>query len=243
MKFSDIRVDSYVDILIKRKGYNYRIVSEVIYTDENCIGVEPIASTQRLFKFHDDDRVDVVYREKDRYWRWENVKAGIATCEDGTRMHVFSVTGRAATYNRRTQFRLDAGFEIPLKYEVNVYNNLNASVTNRLPEIELEEALNGLDENYRELECRAYLKDLSEGGASIETDVKLEKGCFISFTIESDVGTVFLRGVIVRCTEDRHGYFDYRYGVSFIETSRNYINYFYSQQRKLLYESSSDKSL
>lgn len=237
MKLNDIKVDSFVDIMIKRKGYNYRIVSEVTYVDENCIGVTPIASTQRLFKFREDDRVDVIYREKERYWRWENVNAGIATREDGSQMHVFSVNKKGASYNRRTQFRLDAGFEVSMKYEVPRAVD-KAVKQHRTPELDLENAINSLDDNYEEVECRAYLKDMSEGGASIDADVKLKKGDFISFTIDSEMGEVFLRGVIVRASEDKHGYFDYNYGCSFIETSKNYINYFYSQQRRLLYESS-----
>ncbi len=237
MKLSDIKVESYVDIMIKRKGYNYRIVSEVEYVDENCIGVTPIASKRNLFNFTRDDRVDIIYREKDRYWRWENVDAGIATLEDGSKLHVFRVNKKGASYNRRTQFRLDAGFEVTMKYEVYTLPE-SGNASNRTPEIDLENTMNSLDDNIRELECRAYLKDMSEGGASIDADVKLEKGSFISFTIDSELGEVFLRGVIVRVSEDRHGYFDYNYGCSFIETSRNYINYFYSQQRRLLYESS-----
>ena len=95
-----------------------------------------------------------------------------------------------------------------------------------------------LDEHYEEVECRGYLKDLSEGGASVETDVKLEKGVFVSFEIDSELGPVQLRGVIIRVREDKHGYFDYTYGVSFVETSKNYMQYFYLQQRKQLYEQS-----
>ncbi|MCQ2495114.1 MAG: PilZ domain-containing protein [Lachnospiraceae bacterium] len=227
--------------MIKRKGYNYRIISQVEYVDENCIGVLPIASSQQLFKFREDDKIDVIYREKDRYWRWENVKAGIATRQDGTQLHVFSIQKNAAADNRRTQFRLDAGFEVTMKYEVENGEQLIEPVNYKTPELELEDAFKKLDNRYREFECRAYLKDMSEGGASIESDVKLEKGAFISFSIDSNVGPVFLRGVVVRVTEDKeHGYFDYSYGVSYIETSKNYINYFYSQQRRLLYESSNN---
>lgn len=239
MRLTELKVESNVDIMIKRKGYNYRIISRVEYVDENCIGVLPIASTQQLFRFREDDKVDIIYREKDRYWRWENVKAGLATRQDGSQLHVFSIQKNASAYNRRTQFRLDAGFEISMKYEVERPEKDIRPENYKTPELELEETFKILDSRYEERECRAYLKDMSEGGASIEADIRLEKGAFISFKIDSSVGEVFLRGVVVRVTEDReHGYFDYGYGISYIETSKNYINYFYSQQRRLLYEGS-----
>lgn len=247
MKLNDIALDSYVEIIIRRNGYNYRIVSRVDYQDENCIGVTPIASTQRLFQFQETDEVTIIYRHDDKYWRWEHVKAGIATREDGNQMHVFKVSGRASVYNRRSQFRFNVGVEITLRYEVlDTRSDLDFEMesysgrknANRTPELDIEKTFITINERYREIECRAYLKDLSEGGASIETDVRLEKGAFVSFTLDSDEGTVFLRGVIVRVSENKRGYFDNNYGCSFIETSKNYVKYFYSQQRKQLYESS-----
>ena len=97
--------------------------------------------------------------------------------------------------------------------------------------------------NYNEWDRSIHakvIKNLSEGGASVETDVKLDKGVFVSFSIDSELGTVSLRGVIIRVKEDKHGYFDYTYGVSFVETSKNYMQYFYLQQRKQLYEQNND---
>ena len=232
MKLDDIKIGSVIEIIIKRNGSSYRTVSKVEYADERFIGVTPIASVYGLFNFTDEDEVDLIYSVQDTYWKWERVKAGTARRKDGSRLHVFSATGNGIHFNRRTQYRFEIGEEIKMKYEV-------VKPKEEMPESraeDIDDVFLMLDEQYEEIECRGYLKDLSEGGASVESDTRLNEGSFISFTIDSEIGQVFLRGVIIRVIEDKHGYFDYTYGVSFVETSKNYLQYFYLQQRKQLYE-------
>lgn len=251
MRLNEIAPEAFVEILIRRNSYNYRIVSQVLYRDVDCIGVTPIASSQRMFRFKDTDEITIIYRNEDCYWKWDNVRADIATREDGDQIHVFYVSGKGIMFNRRSQFRFNIEKEISLKYMVldtssDLTGNSEAGSVKetayRLPELELENVINSLDERYREVECKAFLKDLSEGGASVETDVILEKGAIVSFELDSDDGVVALTGVIVRVTENRRGYYDYSYGCSFTQTGKNYIKYFYAQQRKRLYESrNSDK--
>jgi hypothetical protein len=232
MKLDDIKIGSVIEIIIKRNGSSYRTVSKVEYADERFIGVTPIASEYGLFNFNDEDEVDLIYSVQDTYWKWERVKAGTARRKDGSRLHVFSATGNGIHFNRRTQYRFEIGEEIKMKYEV-------VKPKEEMPENkagDIDDVFLMLDEQYEEIECRGYLKDLSEGGASVESDTRLNEGSFISFMIDSEIGQVFLRGVIIRVIEDKHGYFDYTYGVSFVETSKNYLQYFYLQQRKQLYE-------
>ena len=238
MKLDDIKIGSVIEIYIRRNNSAYKTVSKVEYSDEKFIGVTPIASKHGLFRFHTDDEVDIVYREGDKYWKWERVKTGIARRKDGSRLHIFSAPVGAVHFNRRTQFRFEIGTEIKMKYERFKKDEETGTDKEKTPSLALDNILLMLDEHYEEVECRGYLKDLSEGGASVETDVKLEKGVFVSFEIDSELGPVQLRGVIIRVREDKHGYFDYTYGVSFVETSKNYMQYFYLQQRKQLYEQS-----
>ena len=236
MKLEDIRIGSLIEIIISRNGSSYKTVSKIEYVDEKFIGVSPIASTHGLFRFAEDDEIDLIYREDEKYWKWEGVKAGTARRRDGSRLHIFAAFGKAAPVNRRTQFR----FEIARPKEVNGDSSDAGSEEDSLndmtPTLELDRLFMQIDEQYEQIECRGYLKDLSEGGASVESDTRLDRGMFINFTIDSEIGTVYLRGVIIRVIEDKHGYFDYTYGVSFVETSKNYMQFFYLQQRKQLYE-------
>ena len=236
MRLADIQIGSLIEILITRGGSEYKTHSKVEYCDEKYTGVSPIASVHGLFRFTEDDEVDIVYHEGERYWKWSHVKAGIARRKDGSRLHVFSSEDEGESFNRRTQFRFEIGEVINMKYEVLKTQDNEPALDKRTPEVNIDNVFLMLDEQYEEIECKGYLKDLSEGGASIESDVKLSKGVFVSFKIDSEVGPVFLRGVILRVIEDKHGYYDYTYGVSFVETSKNYMRYFYMQQRKQLYE-------
>ena len=236
MKLVEIQIGSLIEIHITRAGTEYKTNSKVEYSDERFIGVSPIASVHGLFRFTEDDEVDIIYHEGDRYWKWTGVKAGIGRRRDGSRLHVFSSEDEGAGFNRRTQFRFEIGEVINMKYEVLKSEWNEPAFDDKTPSANLDNVFLMLNEQYEEIECKGYLKDLSEGGASIESDVKLDRGVFVSFKIDSEVGPVFLRGVILRVIEDKHGYFDYTYGVSFVETSKNYMRFFYLQQRKQLYE-------
>ena len=236
MRLQEIEIGAVIEIQILKGGAEYKTVSKVEYADATYIGVTPIASVHGLFRFTPEDVVDIIYHEGDKYWKWNGVKAGIARRRDGSRLHVFSSEEEGAGFNRRTQFRFEIGEVIRMRYEVLKDSRDEARLNDKTPAANLDNVFLMLNEQYEEIECKGYLKDLSEGGASVESDVKLSRGMFVSFSIDSEVGPVFLRGVIIRVMEDKHGYFDYTYGVSFVETSKNYMRYFYLQQRKQLYE-------
>ena len=85
MKLEDIRIGSLIEITVGRNGSSYKTVSKIEYVDEKFIGVSPIASVHGLFRFKEDDEIDLIYREEDKYWKWEGVKAGVARRKDGSR--------------------------------------------------------------------------------------------------------------------------------------------------------------
>ena len=236
MRLEEIKVGSLLEIVIKRGASEYKTTSKIEYSDDKMIGVTPIASEHGLFRFTEDDSVDLIYHEEDKYWKWENVKAGLARRRDGSRLHVFSSMFDGKSFNRRTQFRFEIGEVIRMKYEKIKENTDSLGVNGGASDDDLDNVFLMLNEQYEEIECKGYLKDLSEGGASVESDVKLSRGDFVSFAIDSEVGQVLVRGVVLRAIHDKHGYFDYTYGISFVETSKNYMRYFYLQQRKQLYE-------
>ncbi len=118
MNVSDMKIGTLLEIYIRRDGYNYKVVSKVEYVDEQRVGVTPIASRTRLFRFKSSDVVDIVYRVDDKSWRWTKVKAGIATLKDGSKLHVFVPENPAEAYNKRTSYRLPMSRDIMMTYEV-----------------------------------------------------------------------------------------------------------------------------
>lgn len=237
MKISEIVEGTLLDIYIKRDGYNYKVVSKVEYVDEQRVGVTPIASRTKLFKFRSSDIVDIVYKNDSKSWKWPHVKAGSATLKDGTKLHVFVPTGSAESFNRRSTYRLPMGSEITLTYEVlelpEAADNKNLR---RTPDLMLDATLAEISESYRELSCKAYLKDLSEGGAAIMAAVKLKKGDIVSFELPYDRHTVYCKALIIRVKAEDNKVYPYSYGLSYIETSSDYVPYFFAEQRKMLSE-------
>lgn len=242
MNISEVKEGTLLEIYIKRDGYNYKVVSKVEYVDDTRIGVTPIASRTRLFKFKSTDVVDIVYRQDDKSWKWSKVRAGSATLKDGTKLHVFIPETPSEVYNRRTTYRLPMGEDIILNYEVlETLKKPDARAkSNRTPDIALDEMLVEISESYREYTCEAVLKDLSEGGASIYTFAELKKGALVSFELKYGDEPVNCRAVIVRVKRPERQGEMFNYGLSYIETSANYTSYFFAEQRRMLSEYKTD---
>lgn len=244
MTISEIRLGSLLEIYIKRDGYNYKVISKIEYVDEEKIGVTPIASRTKLFRFRDGDVVDIVYRLDDKSWKWANVRAGVATMEDGTKLHVFIPVREAEIFNRRTTYRLPMNREIELTYEV-VDERVLLSLPEerkktKTPELDLDATLNEINTIFLEYTVKAYLLDMSEGGASVSMDVELKKGDIVSFSLPFGEQQVVCRALVVRTAQTEKGPRKHNYGLSFIETSNNYVAYFFTEQRKMLSESKTD---
>lgn len=241
MKISDIVEGTLIDIYIKRDGYNYKVVSKVEYVDDQRIGVTPIASRTRLFKFRNTDIVDIVYKNDSKSWKWAHVKAGSATLKDGTKLHVFIPEKDAESFNRRSTYRLPMGLEIALTYEVlELPKNIDNKNSRRTPELVLDSTLSEISESYREVSCKAFLKDLSEGGAAVMAPVKLKKGDIVSFELPYGDHTVYCRALVIRAKQEESTEYPYSYGLSYIETSSDYVPFFFAEQRKMLSEKKLD---
>ncbi len=244
MNVSDMKIGTLLEIYIRRDGYNYKVVSKVEYVDEQRVGVTPIASRTRLFRFKSSDVVDIVYRVDDKSWRWTKVKAGIATLKDGSKLHVFVPENPAEAYNKRTSYRLPMSRDIMMTYEVMQVPDIDdaeKAKNGRTPDLALDKTLYEISESYKEFSCRAYLRDISEGGASVYANVELKKGDIVNFELPYGEETVRCRAIVVRRTAgDERSLFAYGYGLTYIETSSNYVYYLFSEQRKMLSETKFD---
>lgn len=244
MNVSDMKIGTLLEIYIRRDGYNYKVVSKVEYVDDQRVGVTPIASRTRLFRFKSTDVVDIVYRIDDKSWKWSKVKAGIATLKDGSKLHVFVPDTPAESYNKRTSYRLPMARDIMMTYEVMqtpTIDEAERARNSRTPEIAIDKTLFEISESYRELSCRAYLRDISEGGASVYANVELKKGDIVSFELQYGEETVKCRAIVVRRTQgDDRSQYEFGYGLTYIETSSNYVYYLFSEQRKMLSETKFD---
>ncbi len=250
MKVSDIKIGDLLEIYIRRDGYNYKVISKVEYVDEQRVGVTPIASRTKLFRFRDTDVVDIVYRTEDNSWKWSRVQAGTASLKDGSKLHVFVPGSAAESFNRRNTYRLPMAKDITIAYEIlktggfvsrQTGTEEDGSAVDTTPDSLLDRTLKEISESYSEETSKAFLKDLSEGGAAILSDAELKKGDIVSFELPFGQDKVSCRAVVMRVTEpDKRFMYAHGYGLSYIETSRNYMNFFVSEQRRMLNESRYD---
>ena len=66
-----------VEINVYREEYRYHLVSKVESTSASRLCVTLIASNNKAFQFKPDDRIKIVYRDSEKIWEWDNVKAGV----------------------------------------------------------------------------------------------------------------------------------------------------------------------
>ena len=244
MDLSKVRVGSTLEIYIKRDGYNYKIVSKVEYSDGTMIGVAPIASRTQLFKFRDSDKVDIVCKQDEETSKWADVIPGYTVLKNGTKLHTFKPHKEPESFNRRMAFRLDMNMEISISYEKPIYKDENERLLSGTKPAEnppensevdktLDAALDKINADYCELTAKAFLKDISESGAAISSDVILEKGDVVTFDFPLALEKVSCRAVVVRIKNGAgKEYYEFYYGLSYVETSSNYVKAFFAEQRK-----------
>lgn len=158
----------------------------------------------------------------------------------GQKLHCFYSEEEGESFNRRNAYRVFVGEKLVVEYLVYDAKHLrdfdltqelhSEMVFNYDPDADAMRA-----DCFRYVECRAVLKDISEDGAGLYMDQKLEPGDEITFDFQTkDFGVINCRARIVRRPESRQGSFRYYYGCRFKETSRNLSKYIYEMQRKQL---------
>ncbi len=239
MLLNEMKIGKPLEIFITREGYHYRVVSKIEDVSKGRVCVTLIASKTRVFEFLETDTIDIVYREEDKMWKWKSVAGGVTTL-DGEKFHCFCSDVEGESFNRRNAYRVFVGEKLIVQYTV--YDAKRLREFDDVEELHSEMVFN-YDANadvmrancFRYVDCRAVLKDISENGAGLYMDQKLENGDEVSFDFETeDFGVISCQARIVRRLESRQGSFKYYYGCRFKETSRNLSKYIYEMQRKQL---------
>lgn len=213
MLVGETKVGKQIEIFINRDGYHYRVVSKIEEASEGRICISLIASSKRVFQFLDTDVIDLVYRNEDRMWKWDNVKGGITEL-DGEQFHCLMTTEQGESYNRRNAYRVSVNETIELFHKI------------------LEQgSFQEMEECYRMKSCAAMLRDISEVGVGFYTDELIDIQDEIAFHLSTEVGEIKCEAVVVRFFESRHGNYRYYYGCRFTETSKTLTRYIYEMQR------------
>lgn len=238
MQITDMKVGKPLEIYINREGYHYRVVSKIEDVGEGRVCVSLIASKTRVFEFEPTDVVDIVYREEDRMWKWKSVQGSVVTLDD-EQFHAFTTDEPAESYNRRNAYRVYIGEKMILHYMVHDLKKLrefnDSDMLHSQTVFNYDSAADILKEDcFRYVDCDAFVKDISEVGAGIYSNQKLEKGDELAFEFQTDFGEVSCRAEVVRRLDSHQSSFLYYYGCRFTETSRNLSKYIYEKQREQL---------
>lgn len=257
-----LKEGSPIDILIKRDGATYKITSYVVNFDEDKLYINPISSKKGLFQFKFTDSVDMIYRFGAQTFRWNNVKPSLFKTNDGTLFHTFAPTQRAVLTNRRNTYRLTVSMRIKITYEYKADIEAADERERLLKEAAMNQQAQGVQPTEQPEEkktgasaiifgsakieepkpaekpkpnvCFAYINDLSEGGASISADIKLDIGDQIGFTLEYKNEEVSAKGTVVRVIDEDSKRGKYQYGLRYFQTSKNYVQFLFNEQRKYI---------
>lgn len=239
MQIDQMKVGHSVDIFITREGYSYRLGSKIEEVKANIVYITLITSKSRVFHFHKDDEIVVIYKSDNRLFRWENARGGTAML-DGDMVHCLQLFGEGKPYNRRDSFRVTleetAVFErFVMKEDVTGEDIQKALEAKKKLQEEMKsedvQLLPEEDPRYEKKEFTAFIKDLSESGVGIYTNEKLEKGEGVSFEIFSTYGKMRFDAEVQRQAEERKDAFRTFYGCSFTKLDKNLTKYLYDLQR------------
>lgn len=227
-----------LEIFVDREDYRYRLVSKVEDTNPYRVCVTAIASNGKYFEFHSDDKIQIVYRDEEIMWEWDNVKAGLAKLGNDP-VHYFQIVDKGKTFNRRNAYRVKILEDVLFGYYVVPQSKKKFSDPQE-PVFHYdmtEEELQIQKEKYsRPIKVHGMIKDVSENGAGIYCDSPLEVGDEIFFDIPSSYGNLSVKAQIIRIAkvEIKSSKYKFYYGCVLTQTDRKLLRYIFDLQREIL---------
>ena len=232
MLLENIPMGKTLEIYIDREGYRYRLVSKVEDAKPNRVCVTLIASGAKVFRFLPEDDIRIVYRDEEQMWEWPKVKGGIAKLDD-TPVHVFEITNKGRSFNRRNAYRVQIGEETLLGYyPVPDSRRKSADVPEQVEPEEGEDPMADVEPQV----VRGVIKDVSETGVGIYSDFEFDTEDSMFFDIPSPYGLLSCKAQVVRKDELRavNHRFKYYYGCVLTRTEKKLIRYIFDIQREIL---------
>ena len=227
MFLKDLKAGKSIDLFITRDQYRYHIVSKVEVTDIGRVFVSAILSGKNIFKFKKTDSIELVYKERDRTWKWHDVKAGLAKL-DGNIVHYFESYIEGEYFNRRSTFRV----QIMKKTAVSHFSKVSEDFDIDMDSFNMERPIADLfDEGIKKQIVTVIIKDISESGIGFYSSVPMNVDDKICVYFDSELGRMTCEGTIVRSVESAWKNYKFFYGAVFSKTDKNFAKYIYAEQR------------
>lgn len=222
MRMDNMKPGKPLELYVSREGYRYRLLSKVEGCSIGKVYISLIASGSRVFRFLSTDQLELIYKDGDRMWKWHGLKGSVALL-DGERVHCLESLKEGEVYNRREAFRVHLGVELV--------------ITKLVPKKQEEEAGNMPEDDlddYERIKVPSVLKDLSETGAGIYTNDKMDIGTMIEIEIPAKDGVMRMLGNVVRMESGDFGKYREFYGCGFSQVDRRLGKYLFALQRAQL---------
>ena len=227
MFLKDLKTGKSIDVFITRDQYRYHVVTKVEITDIGRVFVSAIASGKSIFKFKKTDSIEIVYKERDRTWKWHDVKVGLAKL-DGNVVHYFESYVEGENFNRRDTFRV----QIMKKTELAHFSKIRADFDVDMDSINMDIPAGDLfDEGIAKQIVTVVIKDISESGIGFYSPVIMNVGDKIRVYFDTEFGKMTCEGSIVRSVENVWKEYNLFYGCVFNKTDKNLSKYIYEEQR------------
>lgn len=228
MQLQELRVGNSIEIYVTREGYRYHLVSKVEGADAERVYVSLIAVGNRLFGFKPSDKVEIVYKEREKIWKWSNVKPRYMTL-DGYQVHAFETTKPGQSINRRDTFRV----QIMTAMEVIRYSPMETAENKPdMTDFDMDaEAKTLIMRGIEKSIVKVVVKDISESGIGFYSPSAMKVGDRIRVQIKTEFGVLICEATVVRAVNANWGRYKVFYGCAFDKVDKNLAKYIFAQQR------------
>ena len=225
MYLKDLKAGKGLDIFITRDQFRYHLHSKIEGTSSGRVYITQISSGNIVFKFRRTDSVEIVYKERDRTWKWPDVKPGAGEFEEKP-VHFFESFAEGDYFNRRDTFRVQIMKKVEMIRMTPVQSGVNVEDFEMdLPAIDL--SMNGIEKTMGTV----VVKDISESGIGFYAAEEMKVGDKIRVYFETEFGKMSCEGLIVRSVENIWKQYRLFYGCAFNKTDKNLAKFIYEQQR------------
>lgn len=232
MLLENLAIGRQVEIYVNRDGYCYHLTSKVEETGAKRVYITLIATNTRVFEFKPEDKVRIVYRDKDQIWEWDNVKAGTAK-KYGTRMHYFDIADGGRSFNRRNAYRVNIDEEVMLGY----YDQYGTTAKSAdMQKFKLQDEASAPPAIMVPNFVKGVVRDISETGVGICSNYEFGIDDAMFFSISSNYGKLPAKAKVVRKVEtnpSKHKYSNY-YGCVLLQTDNKLSRHIADIQREAI---------
>lgn len=224
MLVSEITKGSKIDVIIRRNKTTYYFTCKVADVRENRIYLMITADSGRAVVLRDTDQVAVIYKNGDIMWTWQKIKAATVNY-DGVSMHRLELLDKGKSFNRREAYRIP----ITEETQITAYHFENTEDSFWVDE---EKTV----ENGDKMVAKGIVKNISETGAAVLTNMELVPHDLIEFKIYDKSKDTYISCTcrVVRVAADEESRYAHMYGCAFVKTDNDIISYIYKKQREVL---------